>query len=148
MRLLLDTNVVIHLEDASASLAEIAASLSRLAHQHSVTLVVHEASRDDFDRDIDKERKFANITKAAKYPTIDQPPAPTAEFLTEFGTIGSDNDRVDAALLYAIQKGRARSSSARSRSARTAGGGTSANCCSRPRSVHVRPVGTRMPSSK
>jgi len=104
MRLLLDTNVVIALEDVSSPVTAIAADLARLAQKHSVVLMIHEASRDDFERDSVEERRFASVAKAGKYPAIDQPPAPDEAFLARAGKISDDNDRVDTDLLYAIER--------------------------------------------
>jgi len=50
MRFLLDTNIIIPLEDSSHALEESLANFVRIAHEHGHVLVYHPASEDDFKK--------------------------------------------------------------------------------------------------
>ena len=104
MRLLLDTNVLIALEDAQHPFAAAVAPLSRLAQKHSLTLTLHDRTLDDFERDSDDDRRMRSLWSTTKYPKIDQPPSATDQFIGASGGVSSDNDRVDVDLLYAIDQ--------------------------------------------
>jgi GNAT superfamily N-acetyltransferase len=101
-KLLIDTNVVIGLEDpqpVQASLAE----LVRLSAEHSVGLFVHGANYDDVARDKDDARREVTLSKLAKFQKLQGLPVPDdAALIARFGTIGRENDRSDVGLLIAL----------------------------------------------
>src|SRR5690242_830125 len=66
---LIDTNVIIGLEDWKEVSPEFAA-LTQLAARHAVGIFVHEAARDDIARDSDVARRKVSLSKIAKYPLI------------------------------------------------------------------------------
>src|SRR6266536_2177426 len=78
-KLLVDTNVVIGLEDAQpvqASLAE----LVRLSSEHAVGLFVDGATYDDVARDKDEARRVVTLSKLAKFQRLRGVPVPGAKF--------------------------------------------------------------------
>ena len=97
-KLLIDTNVVIGLEDAQpvqASLAE----LVRLSSEHSVGLFVDGANYDDVERDKNTTRRAVTLSKLAKFQRLRGVPTPAgAQLLARFGTANSENDRSDVRL--------------------------------------------------
>lgn len=101
-KLLIDTNIVIGLEDAQpvqASLAE----MVRLCTENAVGLFVHGANYDDVARDKDPARRAVTLSKLAKFPQlrgIPLPPEP--DLIARFGDIKRDNDRSDIRLLAAL----------------------------------------------
>src|SRR5450756_2124768 len=101
-KLLIDTNVLIGLEDAQpvqASLAE----LVRLSSEHAVSLFVDGANYDDVSRDKDTVRRSITLSKLAKFQKLRDVPAPDdATLVARFGTINNVNDRSDVRLLIAL----------------------------------------------
>jgi GNAT superfamily N-acetyltransferase len=101
-KLLIDTNVVIGLEDpqpVQASLAE----LVRLSSEHKVGLFVDGANYDDVSRDQDLARRQVTLSKLEKFRRLRNPPLLDSKTLAgRFGPISSDNDRCDVRLLSAL----------------------------------------------
>lgn len=102
MRILLDTNIFIPLEDSSIDLSEKLAELNRLAsgkHQ----LLIHPITSEDINRDKDEDRKKKTLSRLAKYTELESPP--TLDSDTEsslFGIPKKPNDTVDNKILYAL----------------------------------------------
>src|SRR6266545_8154852 len=90
-KLLVDTNVVIGLEDAQpvqASLAE----LVRLSSEHAVGLFVDGATYDDVARDKDEARRVVTLSKLAKFQRLRGVPVPDdAKLVARFGAINTEN---------------------------------------------------------
>src|ERR1700682_1506508 len=101
-KLLIDTNVVIGLEDArpvQVSLAE----LVRLSSEHAVGLFVDGANYDDVARDKDSGRRAVTLSKLAKFQKLrGVPVSDDAGLVARFGSINSENDRSDVRLLVAL----------------------------------------------
>lgn len=105
MRILIDTNIFISLEDSSAVLGDSFSELSRLSLEFNHTLLVHPSSIDDIERDKDSVRKKINLSRIRKYPLLNNPPLADSEEISKLGLKnGKDNDRVDNDILYAIYK--------------------------------------------
>jgi predicted nucleic acid-binding protein len=105
LRILIDTNVVIPLEDSSRVLEESLSKLVRLASENSHQLLAHPSSHDDIARDPDKKRREISLSRIRKYSILADPPKPTAAELSRLGLIeGDDNDRVDNEILYALYR--------------------------------------------
>jgi GNAT superfamily N-acetyltransferase len=101
-KLLVDTNVVIALEDpqpVEASLAE----LFRLCNEYSVGLFVDGANYDDVGRDRDDHRRQVTLSKLDKFQKLRGIPMPDdAALVSRFGAIRSENDRSDVRLLATL----------------------------------------------
>ena len=105
MRILLDSNIIIPLEDSSRTLDESFSELARLAAENSHQLIAHPASLDDIRRDRDERRREISLSRIRRYPLLENPPIPNQEDLDQLGIAqADDNDRVDNAILYAVYK--------------------------------------------
>jgi hypothetical protein len=105
MRILLDTNILIPLEDSSKALEECFSEFNRLAIEHGHTLLVHPGSQEDIGRDADEIRRNISLSRLKKYPFLELPPKPGPSDLAKCGlSQANDNDRVDNEILYAIFK--------------------------------------------
>jgi len=103
MRILLDTNIFIPLEDSSKVLDDSLCDLVKLANQHGHHLLVHPASKEDIARDSDGQRRAISLSRINKYPLLESPPDLSSEKLLVLGLSQSkDNDRVDNLILYAL----------------------------------------------
>lgn len=101
-RALIDTNVLIALEDPGCT-DPVAANFARRCQQGGITIYTHRATRDDFDRDHDEQRRAVSLSRMSKFPSLAEIPSPGEGRLQElFGTIRSANDRVDVMLLHAL----------------------------------------------
>jgi GNAT superfamily N-acetyltransferase/predicted nucleic acid-binding protein len=99
---LIDTNVIIHLEDNKAVEPAFSALLS-LSAKHKVDIFVHEAARDDIGHDSDAMRRRISLSKLQKFQSLTKVRGLTAEQLAaDFGPIRKPNDVVDATLLHAL----------------------------------------------
>jgi L-amino acid N-acyltransferase YncA len=101
-KLLVDTNVVIGLEDpqpVERSLAD----LVRIAAEYNVGLFVDGANYDDVRRDKDVARRSVTLSKLEKFQKLRGIPMPTAaELAARFGAINNENDLSDARLLATL----------------------------------------------
>ena len=105
MRILLDTNIIIPLEDSSRALEESFADFVRLANEHGHRLLAHPSSLDDIKRDKDKERREISLSRIRKYSFLEDPPLPSPDVSTTLDiSPTTDNDRVDNDILFAIYK--------------------------------------------
>jgi len=103
MRILLDTNIFIPLEDSSDVLNTSLGSLVKLANEYGHHLLVHPASIEDINRDSDKQRKSITLSRINKYSLLDFPPELNPYELQSLGlSQAKDNDRVDNLILYAL----------------------------------------------
>lgn len=102
-KFLIDTNIVIGLEDnhqVDSSLAE----LARRCATHHVRLFVDGAVDDDVRRDNDLARQAVTLSKLERFERLRGVRYPSNDVLARsFGTISSDNDRSDVRLLYCLE---------------------------------------------
>jgi L-amino acid N-acyltransferase YncA len=97
MRFLLDTNVLIPLEDSSLPLRSSLANFVRLAREHGHALVYHAASEDDIAEDKNKDRRAQTLQRLAQYTRLEvRPPCPWNNSGTR------RNDAADNEILYAL----------------------------------------------
>lgn len=97
MRFLLDTNVLITLEDSSQAFSSDLADLVRLAQGNGHPLTYHEASYRDFDRDLQPERRQRNLDRIRQFECLSNFPAcPWNDACT------TPNDAVDNEILFAM----------------------------------------------
>jgi hypothetical protein len=101
---LIDTNVIIGLEDNHQVQPAFAALLS-VAAKHKVDVMVHEAARDDIARDKDGQRRVISLSKLDKFQALKKVRGLAVEELRErFGPLNRPNDIVDATLLDALDR--------------------------------------------
>ena len=104
MRILLDTNIFIPMEDSSNSLGDKLATLHRLS-QLKLELLIHPESQSDIQRDNDECRKKAMLSRLRKYILLDSPIYLNEnEEVVLFGEPKKENDKVDNRILYALYK--------------------------------------------
>lgn len=97
LRFLLDTNILIPLQDSSRVLENSLAAFVRLAQENGHQLMVHPASIEDLNRDTDEERRTRTLQRIRQYPIL-QNLAPC-----EWNTPNtSSNEACDNSLLYAL----------------------------------------------
>ncbi|WP_156648073.1 GNAT family N-acetyltransferase [Methylobacterium sp. Leaf88] len=102
VRLLIDTNVLIALEDPGQT-EPLVADFARRCLAGAIALYVHPSTLDDFDRDPDRYRRSISESRVSKFLQLAPIPLPpVAELEARWGTIRSENDRVDVALLHAL----------------------------------------------
>ena len=104
MRILLDTNIFIPLEDSSIPLSKQIAELNRIVSgKHE--LLIHPDTKRDINRDKDQKRKQKFIERIKKYNPLNTPPFLDKETeIKLFGKPKKDNDSVDHQILYALHK--------------------------------------------
>lgn len=98
MRFLLDTNVLIPLEDSNVQLQPGLANFVRLAQEYGHPLVFHPASEEDINRDKNADRRTRTRDRLAQYTRLDgvsDCPWNTTET--------RPNDACDNAILFALE---------------------------------------------
>lgn len=104
---LIDTNVIIGLEDNHTVQPFFAALLS-IAAKHKVDVMVHEVARDDIQRDKDTARRNISLSKLDKFQILRKVRGlDPAKLDARFGRLDRPNDVVDAILLDSIERGAA-----------------------------------------
>ena len=99
LRLLLDTNIFIALEDPHVVPPDVAL-LSKKAQLHGITLYVEDASIRDVERDKDQGRRLATLSKLSKFPRLENVAhSSTTELEAKFGSSRKANDICDVFLL-------------------------------------------------
>lgn len=98
MRFLLDTNILIPLEDSNHALEESLADFVRLSHEHGHILTYHPASEEDFKRDANIERRKNNLERIRQYTRLDNRLACPWNLSDT-----NPNDSVDNEILYSLQ---------------------------------------------
>src|ERR1700738_1655457 len=102
IKIIIDTNVIIGLEDAGE--VEVAlADFVRKAAENDIKIFVHEASKKDIERDKNLARRKSTLSKIAKFPTLRKVATPNvSQLAAKYGPLGKANDVIDATLLDAI----------------------------------------------
>jgi hypothetical protein len=101
-KLLIDTNVIIGLEDPQPVQRSLA-DLVRISAENNIGLFVHGANYDDIRRDKNSVRRAVTLSKLEKFQQLRTTPvSDSAALVARFGTINSDNDQSDARLLTAL----------------------------------------------
>lgn len=105
MNILIDTNIVIPLEDTGRPLRQEFADLRRIADEQGYRLYIHPAQIQDVLRDRDEARRELILSRIQLYSQIPNPPQVTTRDVERYGwTELSDNDRVDNLLLQAVAR--------------------------------------------
>lgn len=98
LRFLLDTNILIPLQDSMAVLRPSLADFMRLCNAHGHQLLYHPASVDDIARDPDDDRRARTLARLPQYTLLQEGPA------CEWNVPGlSPNDSCDNRILWALK---------------------------------------------
>ena len=108
MNILLDTNIIIPLEDTSKILDSSFAELRKLSAEQSHCLYIHPMQLEDINRDKNQERREIVLSRLKQYSKIENPPILSDQECHELGLSQSnDNDKVDNNVLFALYRGAA-----------------------------------------
>ena len=106
MNILLDTNIIIPLEDTSKILDSSFAELRKLSAEQHHCLYIHPMQFEDINRDKNQERRKIVLSRLKQYSQIENPPILSDQECNELGLLQSnDNDRVDNNVLFALYRG-------------------------------------------
>ena len=106
MNILLDTNILIPLEDTSKTLDSSFAELRKLSAEQHHCLYIHPMQFEDINRDKNQERRTIVLSRLKQYSHIENPPILSDQECNELGLSQSnDNDRVDNNVLFALYRG-------------------------------------------
>lgn len=98
LRFLLDTNILIPLQDSYQVLESNLANFVRLANIGGHQLLYHPATIADFERDTDSRRRSRNLQRIRQYPALDNPAT------CPWNTVSTGpNDVCDNEILYALE---------------------------------------------
>jgi ribosomal protein S18 acetylase RimI-like enzyme len=101
-KLLIDTNIIIGLEDSQPVQTSFAELLRRTA-EYGGSIFVDGANYDDVSRDRNASRKAVTLSKLAKFQKLNATPfSGSAQLAARYGEIKSVNDECDARLLAAL----------------------------------------------
>jgi hypothetical protein len=104
MRVLLDTNVLIHREDPKVISADLQKLLKILQENGHQTLI-HPASFNDISNDKNVDRRNVILSKIAAYPQLENPPVPDDQFYQLIGNLHLDShSMIDMQMLYSVYK--------------------------------------------
>ena len=106
MNILIDTNILIPLEDTARLLDPSLAQLCRLSEANGHVLYTHPSQQEDINRDRDEQRRRIVLSRLEQYQIIPAPPQLSDAELQQYGwKEDSDNDRIDNLLLHALCRG-------------------------------------------
>lgn len=106
MNILIDTNILIPLEDTSKLLDPSLAKMCRLSEEVGHVLYIHASQRDDIGRDRNEQRRSIVLSRIEQYQSIPSPPQLNDADLQQYGwRQDRDNDRIDNLLLHALCRG-------------------------------------------
>lgn len=106
MNILLDTNILIPLEDTARLLQPKYAEMRQLVSKLGHTLYVHPLQRQDISHDKDTVRRELMLSRIAQYQEIPSPPVLSENDLREYNwNQANQNDYVDNSLLHALLRG-------------------------------------------
>lgn len=103
MRILIDTNILIHLEDNKQVSNEYYKFYNSAIENHC-RILHHKGTLSDLSNDSDQERKNIILSKLQKYQVLENPAYPSQEFLDSIHA-KKGNDLIDAQLLYQVYIG-------------------------------------------
>jgi len=97
MRFILDTNILIPLEDSTLPLAQSLASIVRLANEHGHQLSYHPASEEDIRNDTNECRRDATLCRLDQYSRLEE----NNQCVWNEADVGN-NDAIDNRILYSL----------------------------------------------
>lgn len=106
MNILIDTNIIIPLEDTSRILNASFAELRKLSAEQHHCLYIHPMQFEDINRDKDLSRRQIVLSRLKQYLQIENPPTLSEQERNELGlSQANDNDKVDNHILFALYRG-------------------------------------------
>lgn len=106
MNILLDTNIIIPLEDTNRVLDSSFAELRKLSTEQQHCLYIHPMQFDDINRDKNQERREIVLSRLRQYSQIENPPVLSVKECAELGLHqANENDKVDNNVLFALYRG-------------------------------------------
>jgi hypothetical protein len=106
MNILIDTNILIPLEDTARVLDPSLAQMCRSSETLGHVLYIHPLQQEDINRDHDEQRRRIVLSRLEQYQIIPAPPQLSDDELRQYGwRQESDNDRIDNLLLHALCRG-------------------------------------------
>ena len=106
MKVLIDTNVLMGLEDTGQQLQPALAKMKALAGRHGYTLCLHPIQRKEVERDGNDKRREILLSRMHQYQHIPSPPDLSEQELTDYGwSQQKENDRIDNLLLHTLCRG-------------------------------------------
>lgn len=103
MKIIFDTNILIHIEDPKELSTQLQ-ELLKMFREHGHQIFIHPASLKDINNDQDPVRKKIILSKLRGYPLIESPPKPTNDYLSLVGASKNSNETNDNEILFTIQK--------------------------------------------
>ena len=104
LRILIDTNILINLEDHKI-IDDSFSSFYSLAKSNNCKIYIHPNSKNDIKNDTDKTRQEISLSKLNKYEVLPSPAKLTEEFSTLVGNSNNNNNLIDNSLLFQVYKG-------------------------------------------
>lgn len=106
MNILIDTNIIIPLEDTNKELPLSFAEMRKRVSELQYCLYLHPMQILDIKRDKDEERKKIVLSRLNQYSQIENPPILTEEERNNWGLKqNNENDEVDNNILFALYRG-------------------------------------------
>jgi rRNA-processing protein FCF1 len=101
---LLDTNVIMDMEDTGRPLSKLAASVLQKSRVN-VDFFIHELQLEDINNDGNEGRRKLLLTRIEQFKQIDNPPTSDEGVFAEYGwETKSRNDFIDNALLLCVKR--------------------------------------------
>ena len=106
MNILIDTNILIPLEDTGRMLDSSLAKMRRLSEQNGHIFYIHPDQKKDIGRDRDEERRNIVLSRLGQYQVIPDPPSLTEQDIKKYDwPDNTEQDQVDNILLHALYRG-------------------------------------------
>ncbi len=103
MKILYDTNILIHIQDPKELSPNLQALLT-IIREHGHQEFIHPASRKDIENDNDIGRRRITLSKLRGYPPLPSPPKPDDHFVSLVGTPTNSHDENDNEILFSLKK--------------------------------------------
>lgn len=103
IKILLDTNMFIYLEDNNVTDSKILELTKRIYDSNEYKIVIHPKTKEEINGIKNKEQKEIFKSKIAVYREIKSPPTPNDDFHNLVGC-NNKNDEIDNHLLFAIKR--------------------------------------------
>ncbi len=103
MKILYDTNILIHIEDPKELTPDLQ-SLLTIIREHGHQEFIHPASLKDIENDTDVKRREITLSKLRGYPRIHSPPKPDDEFISLISSPANSHDENDNEILFSLKR--------------------------------------------